>query len=239
MDIKKLKRDAAYIRSQLQESGNQLIALKETKIYFPARFAERDLASIGQDIYVIGLFAVVIDDKFSSMNVTAMVPLTPTTYTTIEIDDVEYYEFIFEPGSVVVSNTDLVIRDTLVYYIVAEIISKGNIPWYLGYHELAAMFDSSEKHAGTRVLSQRKAIELWVSILARNPDKLIQYYAETIQSQNDIVTRPPVIVGMRNVSLIASGTLNRVVGSYMTDGIVSSLLNTSEEVGLLEQILRQ
>ena len=239
MNIKNLKRDPDFITSKLKEVGTELIAMEETKIYFPARFAERDLAEIGHDIYAIGLFAVVIGDKFSTLNVPAMVPLTPTYYSTIEIGGVEYYEFIFDKGSVVISNTDLVIRDTLVYYIVAEIISKGNVPWYIGYTEMAAIFDNAAKHAGTNVVSQRKVIELWVSILARNPAKPTQYYAETIQSEDDVVKRPPTFVGMRNVSMMASGTMNKVVGSYMSDGITSSLLNPSDEIGLLETVLRQ
>lgn len=239
MDFKKLKRDPEFITSKLKEAGTEMIAAEEVKIYFPARFVERDLAELGHDIYVIGLFAIVIGDKFCTLNVPAMVPLSPTYYSTIEIEGVEYYEFIFDKGSVVINNTDLVIRDTLVYYIVAEIFSKGNVPWYIGYSEMAAIFDNAEKHAGTKVVSQRKVIELWVSILARNPDKPTQYYAETIQSQDDVVKRPPTFVGMRNVSLMASGTLNKVVGSYMSDGITSALLNPSDEIGLLETILRQ
>lgn len=239
MDFKKLTRDPAFIVSNLKEVGNQRITTKDLKIYFPSRFAERSLAEIGHDNYVIGYIALVMGDKFCTLNIPAMIQFNPTIVNEIEINDTDYYEFIFNAGDVVILNTDIVQRDTLIYYILAETFSKGNIPEYLGFYELAAIFDNAEKYAGTSVVSQRKVIELWLSILARNPDKLIQYYGETIQSEKDIVTRPPVIVGMREVSLIASGTLNRVAGSYMYDGIISSILNPSTEVGLLEQVVRQ
>jgi len=239
MDFKKLKRDPKYVLGFLKTVGKQRVATKEMRVLFPSRFTERGLASLGHDNYVIGYVAIVVDDKFTTMNVPAMVLFTPSLINETEVGGVDYHEFVFNAGDVVIGNTDIVQRDTLIYYILAEFFSKGNLPAYIGFYEFSAIFDNADRFAGTKVVSQRKVIELWISLLARNPKKPTQYYAETIESENDIVTRPPEIVGMRNVSLIASGTLNRFGGSYMYDGIISSLLNPSTEVGLLESVYRQ
>lgn len=239
MDFRKLKRDPEYVLGFLPTVGKQRIAKKEMRVVFPSRFTERGLASLGHENYVIGYVAFIVDDRFTTLNVPAMVQFDPALINEIEINGVDYHEFVFNSGDIVIANTDLVQRDTLIYYVLAELFSKGNIPAYIGFYELAAIFDNAERFAGTKVVSDRKVIELWISILARDAKNPTRYYAETIESENDIVTRPPEIVGMRNVSLIASGTLNRFGGSYMYDGIVSSLLNQSNEVGLLEAVYRQ
>ncbi len=238
MDISKLKRNAKAVNSTLKEVSNVLYATKPTKLYSPVRFSERQLSFIGGDIYVVGIFAIVVNDiDYIVSTINAMVPITPTSYQVVDIDGEDYYEFYFEPGSVIIPNMNLVKKDSLTYHIYDEIISKGKIPWYLGYLELAGIFDSAVKHAGANIGTNREVTELIVSLIARDAKDRTKYYRQTIKSLEDIKKKPPVFIPMRSVIYAATNTLNKLAGSYMESGIVSALVDPSERQERIESLL--
>ena len=119
MDIKNLIRDPSKIHECLTElSDGRLVAKKQLKIIIPVRFAECNLASIGAEVNIVGIFAIIRDDKYYGLSlVNAMIRIEPTSTMKIDINDVGHYEFTFEPGSTVMSSVNLVKTDTLVYRI--------------------------------------------------------------------------------------------------------------------------
>jgi uncharacterized protein (DUF1015 family) len=57
-----------------------------------------------------------------------------TTMTTI--NDEDYYEFHFDPGSIIFP-TDMVVQDDkIIYFIVDEIYFQAKVPWYINYNDL-------------------------------------------------------------------------------------------------------
>ena len=65
MDVRKLIRNPEAIKGQLKkQADNSLITNKGCKIYIPARFAERNLADLGVDNYIVGMFAMTVDDTY-------------------------------------------------------------------------------------------------------------------------------------------------------------------------------
>ena len=138
MDYTKLIRKPDKIHEVLHEQKNgSVICSKECKIYIPLRFTERNLAYVGTDNYILGIYAIVVEDMFYGVSlVNAMIPIDPTSTNKVKIQDDVYLEFIFKPGSVVFKSTDLVKTNTITYIIFDEIFSKGYIPWYVGYEEL-------------------------------------------------------------------------------------------------------
>lgn len=240
MDISKLTRNAGVVLSTLKEINNTVVATKNTKIYIPARFSERNLASLGSETYIIGIYAIVVEDKYYAVSVVnAMIKIEPTTYKFVNINDEDYIEFIFEPGSTVISNLNLVKTDTLTYRIYDEIISKGNIPWYLGYLELGSIFDTAKKHAGTNIGDNRETTELIISLIARDKKDRTKYYRTTVKSIDDVEKVPPAYISMRSVIYAATNTLNKIAGSYMESGIVSALVSPSTREEHVESLLKR
>jgi hypothetical protein len=241
MDITKLKRDPAKVHACLRElEDGRLVCVKPVKIYIPSRFAERDLAQISIETIIVGIYAIVTEDGFYGVSiVNAMCRIEPTSTIKVVINGDEYYEFSFDAGSTVAANVNLVRTDTLVYKIYDEIIAKGRVPWYLGYPELAKLFDTAKYHAGANIGTNHEVTELLVSMISRDPQDRTKYYRQTVQSMEEVSKRPPYFVPMRSVQYAATNTTNKLAGAYFKDGLVSALVQPAERVERIEDLLRR
>lgn len=239
MDINSLKRDPQSVKSALKVVGNTLYAAKDIKIHSPLRFFERGMGEIGSNIYILAIFPFIVEESiFSVLIVDAMMQIEPNQYRVVNIEDTDYYEFEFRAGSVICPNLDLVKKDTLVYNIYDEIISKGRIPWYLDYLELGAIFDTAALHAGTNIGENREVTELLISLIARDKTDRTKYYRQSIKSLADLEKTSPEYVSMRSVIYSATNTLNKIAGSYMESGVVSALVSPSDRTEHIENLLR-
>ncbi len=241
MNPKQLVRDPAKVHACLQElDDGRLIAKRALKIYQPTRFAERGLASIGIETNIVGIYAIVTEDNFYGVSmVNAMMRIEPTSTVKIQIDGEEFYEFYFEAGSTVCSSVMLVKTDTLVYKIYDEIIAKGRVPWYLEYSDLGKLFDTAFYHAGARIGTNHEVTELIISMIARNPKDRHQYYRKDVVSLDDMKLNPPAFIPLRSVTYAATNTLNKLAGSFFTEGVVSALVNPTDRVERIEDLLRR
>jgi hypothetical protein len=216
-----------------------LVAKKTIKIYIPVRFAERGLASIGRETHIVGIYAMVVDDAYYAVSmVNAMMRILPNITNTVDIMGDDYYEFIFTPGSTILPSTQLVKIDTLTYKIYDEIIAKGRVPWYLGYPELAQLFNTARYHAGANIGSDHEVIELLVSIISRDPKDITRYYRQVAKTMQEVKKNPPIYTPLKSVANVATNTTNKLAGSYFSEGVVSALVNPAERTERIEGILR-
>lgn len=240
MDITKLIRKADKVHASIKElDDGSLIAVKECKIYIPLRFTECGLAFVGIETRIIGIYAIVVEGVFYGVsNICALIMITPTSTTKVTINDEEYYEFTFEPGSVITPNTNLVKTDTIVYRIYDEILSKAKVPWYLDYNDLGSLFDTANYHAGANVGNNREVTELIVSMIARNEKDRHVYYRSTIKTAEDLKKHKPVFTPLRSVQYAATNTTNKLAGSYFGVGVNSALVTPATRVEKIEGLLR-
>jgi hypothetical protein len=240
MNPSELVRDASRVHAALRElPDGRLITLKTLRIYVPARFAERQLAHIGIETQIVGIYAMVVEDKYYGVSmVNAMHRIEPTSTIKVTWNEDEYFQFTFEPGATVFPSVQLVRTDTLVYRIYDELISKGRVPWYLGYTELGKIFDTARHHAGANIGGNHEVTELIVSMIARDPSDRTKYYRSTIESLDELKSRPPVIIPLRSVTYGATNTTNKLAGSYFQEGLVSALNSPATRVEKIEALLR-
>jgi hypothetical protein len=240
MDTKRLIRDAAQIKACLKElPDNRVVALQEVKIYVPARFAERNLAYVGVDKHILGIYAITCQDMYYGVSlINAMISIDPAVMNRIKIEGDEYLEFVFPPGSTVFKSTNLVRTDTLTYRIYDEFFSSGKIPWYVGYEELGHIFDTAQHHAGANVGANQEVTQLIASMVARDPTDRTKYYRTKIQSLGELRTDPPAFVSLKSVEYSATNTTTKLGGSYMSVGIVSALISPSTRTENIESLLR-
>ena len=241
MDISKLSRDPSKVVASLEElPDGRLVTKTGCKIIIPKSFEEKKMATIGIDNFIVGIYAMVVDDAVYAVSmVNAMIEIDPTSTQVIKINGVDHYEFTFIKGSTVIKTLNLVKTDTIVYQIYDELFSKGHIPWYLSYNDLALIFDTAKEHAGANIGQNQEVTELIVSIVARDKKDKTQYFRSTVQSVADMRVKKPTYIALRNVVYAPTNTLNRLGGSYMaTQGVTAALNNPSDRVERMESILR-
>lgn len=241
MDFSKLTRNPAIIDKDLFsiEGSEGLYTKGGCKVYFPARFAERGMAFIGSENSVVGVCAFVFPTgEYSVLSVNAMVPMSPDTVERVNYRGVDYVEFGFEPGSLVINTLDLVKVDVVVYRIYTELISKGNVPWYIEYDDLSRIFDTASKHAGTSILESSDVMEVLVSSIARTEEDRTVYFRTTVNTPEDLKKKKPAFIGLMSAAYSATNTLNRMGGSYFTEGALSAMVYPTERVERIEEMVR-
>lgn len=238
MDISKLVRDPATVLACLHEmEDNSLVTSRPLRIYIPSRFAERGLASLGADTYIVGICAYVVGDRYAITMVNAMIGIEPSEINRVMVGEDEYLEFFFMAGSKVIPNLNLAKTDTLTYKIYDEIIAKARVPWYLNYFDLAKIFDTAREHAGAGIGANKEVTELLVSVIARNDKNRREYYRQVVTSEKDLITNPPYYASLKDVSLSATNAVNKLGGGYFRDGTISAINSPSERTERLEEIL--
>lgn len=232
-----LTRDAPTVLANFKEKDNQLYALKPCSIQIPKRFSERNLADISTDVFIYGIYALIVEDKYAVSNVTALVQIKPTKITTVKVKGTEYHNFQFDAGTPVIANLDVVKRNLLIYNILDELIIKGKIPWYLSYDDLGQLFDRAKTYADSNVGLVPEIFELIVSMISRTPQDRTKYFRTNINSPTDI-NKAPEYVPLSSVFYSSTNTLNKLAGNYFSDGVASALVTPTEETERLETLLR-
>ena len=235
-----LTRDASRVIETLEElPDNRLVTKKGCKIYVPARFAEHDLAVLGVKNYIVGIYAIVVDDTYYGVStVNAMINIDPTDTNKVKIGDDDYIEFVFAPGSTVIKSLDLVKIDVLTYKIYDEIFSKGRVPLYLDYNDLGGIFDTAKYHANANLGTTGEVTQLIASMISRDPQDKTKYYRTMINDLSDVRNNPPAFIPLRSVAYAATNTTTRLGGSYFDKGVVSALVNPSDRVERIESLLK-
>lgn len=241
MDVSNWVRDPVRVRASREVLADGSVVTKTgCKILVPARFEEKNLVIISTNISIVGVYAMVLEGGvYAVSTINAMINIAPSTHRKVKIGTQEYYEFGFNKGSTIYKNTTLVKNDKIVYELYVEFFSGGKVPFYLKYEDLAGIFDTAKKHAGTSVGSHREVTELIVSLMARREEDLSEYYRHAIKNKGELNTDPPKFIALRNVSYAPSNTVDKLGGSYFEVGMVSALNSPSERPERIEKILRK
>lgn len=232
-------RDPAKVYSAIQLVGDQIVAVKPIKMQIPARFPQRDLAGFDSDPWVVGIYALIVEDKYYATSVLcAPVRVEPTLVNKVVVDDVEYMELSFEPGALVCRNINLVKIDNLMYRINDELVFKGRVPWYLTYEQLGNIFETSKRHAGVTIGSNAAVFQVIASTINRSPDDPKTYYRQVLTGRADLDRVKPTVIPLRAVSYGATNAIAKILGSYFDENITSALVYPSERVEHIESLLR-
>ena len=242
MDYMRLPRDADKVYSQFVEQDDGSMIVKDTtKVVFPRRFLERDMAYIGDDVRSVGIFMIVSGGARCVFSVAAMVTMQPDSIEYITEQGIDYAVLTFDKGSHLFKGLDVVQQDILVYRIYKEILSSGNVPFYMELNDKnddpAAVLDTAKEYAGTNIGSQRAVTELISSLSARNPENLVEYFRQ-LPPEVQAKTRPNFI-GLISAAYGATTTLSRLAGSYFDQGMVAAMVYPTQEISRQERLVRE
>lgn len=238
MDISQLKRDPVKAKANLKQVDNTLITLANCSIQIPERYANKSLAVMGSEVYVCGIFPIIFEDGTYTLNNTiGMFRIQPAVTETITIDGENYYEFKFNAGDVLFANTNIVVSNTLVYFVYNYFIENGYIPWFINFYDLVNLFSSSNAVAGVN-LGTKATMEVIIMTMVRDPKDVYKLYKHTIQKASDLQTNPPTFIAFDSVIWNTSDTTSKLNGNYSSDAVNAALVNRSERVEVIEELLR-
>ena len=233
-------RDPEKIKACLKElPDGQLLTTQPCRIQVPVRFSEIGLAQLGIETYIFGIYALILNDNsYAVSNVNAMIKIKPSKTITVTIDDKDYHEFYFEANETVIVNVNAVKRDELMYNVFNELFFQGKVPWYITYNDLGKIFDTAAYHAGSNVAENYAVIELISSLVARSPKDRTKYFRTIVDNEMSLKTNKAEFIPLMSVYYAATNTLNKIAGSYFSEGIVSSLVTPTKNVERIERLLR-
>ena len=232
-------RNSAKVKQHLRVENDQLLCDQPVYIHVPARFMEKGLGEISANNTSFGIFPIILANtkEYGVLSVDAIVHLNPFRTDEIEIDGTSYYSFYFEADTPIISNMNVVRSDSIMYNILDELLIKGKVPWYLSYEDLCKFLDTAETHAASNVAANYEVIEILSSMIARNVDNRKLYVRSTVDSKEDLDKKIEYIP-LASVMYVATGTVNKLIGAYMEEGIASALVTKSEESTRVEKLLR-
>lgn len=233
-------RNPAAVLEQLKVSAaGQVITRAYCKIQVPARYMDIGLGQIGAETFTLGCFALILEDgNYTVCNITSIVELNPFKTLTTTIDEVLYYEFYFEPGQVVIPTVDVLRRSDIMYNIFDEFMFKGKVPWYLNYEDLGKLFDTAKSHGDSNVGESLETIELIASMITRHVKDRTKPIRQVLQDYKELIPANVDYVGLNSIFYSVNSTLNKLAGSYFTDGVSSALVTPTDNVSTIESILR-
>lgn len=241
MDISQLKRDPERIKADLQKvGGDRVVTKKGCRIYIPSRYRENQFAKIANETYILGLFGIVSPDGYYSVSrCLAMVKTEPSVINIVTVDDTEYMELVYEPGNSVIANTDIVQSDDLLYEVYNEFIARGNVPWYMDYYDLGKLFEMAKYYCGVKLGANHVILEMLAATVSRDPKDPVKYYRQVVKTQKDVLDNPPKIIKLDSVTYGATNTTAKLIGAYWDEGVTSALVNQSDKLEPIEDLLRR
>lgn len=220
------------------QSDGSIVTKAGCKIYIPARWTEQRLAFIGNETVIFGFFAVMVGEAYGVCNAATMVSIRPGSTRQVNIDGFAYYEFSFDPGTVVVRNLNCVMDDTMPYQMYREFIEMGKVPPYLNYTDACNMFESCGELCGVTLGANEAVLSAISSSIMKDPQDLGRSYAFCINAIADQNKVRPAVVPFRDVQYGATNTTAKIMGSYSDLAVTAALVNPSERTEDFEDLLR-
>lgn len=240
MDFSTLKRDAQYIMANaLYDDVEQqkYIARDDLDILFPKHYLDGKLGSMDSRFNPLGIWVVVSNGRYAVHSVPAIMPMTPSATTVVKINDMPYYKLSWSKGEIVVPNTRLVKRQSLAFEIYDEFIAKGRVPPYMNKRDYVEILYHVQEFCDVSLRTDPAILAGYGASTARYPQDQTKPAREFYTKQSDLIDMPIIRIPLRSVAYGADNTTARLLGSYLNEGLMSSLVNRSEGTQNIEQIL--
>ncbi len=231
MELTKIKDVAQYFE---KKDNKWIFTGKKLEVYIPRFYQERDLLVIGDVANVLGIFQLRIDDKFSAvMMILARIDIEFVNTRTETEGGFDYIVLELGTGSTFIANSNIVKNSNIIYEMFIAFLAYGKIPPYLDYTSIQSLFDQSKEHCGVSLGLNHAIFEVIYAHAFRSSDDPYQFY------RNTPMNKPPVVVALHQISHGPISSSSRIIGSYMGEGIVSSLVDDTERTpSLIENLMR-
>ena len=227
-----LKRDKEYIKANIERKGGTFYTKKRCTIEFPSWYFDKKLASFQEDISFFGIFAIIIDGKYSVSVISTICRSNPIAIGNIKRGDVEYTQLEFGPGDPILVSENVIKEELKSYDFFNNYFIRSNVPWFMAYDDLAKAMSNLFKYGGSNVGVNPLANELIVSFVTRSEKDPMIYYRQTD------MRGPYEFVNLMNLFYSVKSTVNKITGGYFQTGILSALTIEEEKPSSMEVHLK-
>lgn len=237
MNFASLKRDAKRVVETIKKlPDGSSVTTTGCTIVIPEKYVTKELAYMGNEVSILGIYAIITPDGFYAVSTAmCMLRVDPISNSKVVYDDTPYLLLEFQKNSPLILSEDVVMRDILAYRTYNFNISSGNVPWFLTYDDMLAMFYKSKQFTGASFGNNHAIIPTIVSNIARSPDD------KTVHFRHFIAEHPnakPEWIPFKSVLYGPKTTTAKLAGSYFDSARVSALTNPNENVEKIETLLR-
>lgn len=241
LQISELKRNQNVINECVVLVGDTLVAKKPCSIILPFRWLQVGLLEIGKISYCATIFPLVnANGEYAVSNVCSKMEITPSSIEIVKHEGNEYYSFLFDKGSIISPDINLVMDDVFSYAVYDELVQKAKAPWFLNYDDVGRIMSTSKSHSDVNLADTNAIFELIVATLSRNKD-MSKQYRQVIKSldDNELNKNPREGIPLNSVVYATVNKMNKLMGGYIEDGLTSALTETESPVSGVEQLLRK
>lgn len=239
MDVTKLTRDVAAVRSTLVDRNDVLISKTGCSIVVPSTFVNKNLAVLSKKAtYILGVFAMVIPSgKYCLFSFPNMCRIHPSDTRRFFHEGVEYIQFDILPGAPALMDMNVLIQDTLIYNIYSFFVDGGVIPWYMNYLDAMTVFDLVPKYIGVNLGDNWTIIKVILSNIARQQDDRTKRYRELLTDASKAHKLKPAYVQFSSILYGPKTTSAKIGGPYFDIAMLSALNNPSVQPDNIERYL--
>lgn len=238
MNFYKLTRDKKKALAAVTVKGKSLVATQALKIVIPRHYASGKLGAIESSVRALGIYALVVDNKYYGVNVTnGTLTFTPSQLNVITINDIEYLEMAFDAGDTILPSLDIVKNSSLLFLIYDEITAKGKSPAFFNYQDLARVFDTARDYTGLDLFTDHAILEMMQATRCRNPIDRTEHFRQMLKKQDDLNALLPSVLPLRSVAYGATSTAAKLLGSGINEGVTGALVNPTEKLEDVERLL--
>lgn len=226
-----MKRDKAFINSKLYIKDNKIYTKEKTILEFPKWYQDKELASIQEIAYIYGIFAIIIDDRYSVSIIPTLIPTVPILVNEIEKDGIEYVQFIYGKDDCLIEDISIVKHDILSYNFFESFFMYAREPWYVEYEDLVRIMDNLQYYAKSGVGDNHIASEIVSSFITRSKNDKQKFYRETQKGSYEYVE-------LMNVYYSTLSIVHKLGGNYFKNSLVSAITQPSTKSSKLEELVK-
>lgn len=223
---------------QVQEDGS-VLALCDLEVHLLQQWENSWVTTVGETVSSYLVAGVVAKDYFFSLTALMEVTFLPRD---MEVKTIEtgskkenYNVLLFNKGDVVIENINVMRDNNAAYKYFTEFKKYARIPWYVDNNVLSGLFDNAHEECGGKVGVTPQAIRVYDAYQYRDPDNYNRPYRYSQAMQEG---KPPVIVGLNNISMIVESTLSKTMGGYLNQSTIAAIVNPTERVTVTEKVVK-
>ena len=219
-----------------QEKNKVIFTGDELTIWIPERYKGKSCLKISKVVQSLGIFSMQIKSNGKTYNFGYFLPrlinIEPTEILSDTQDENKFVKLVLYTNNVFIQSTELVKTSSVSYTAFYEFINSANIPSFINYDDKAFLFDKVSSETGVKFRVDHAIFEIIFAHLCKSQDDFSVQYRLTDMKKKEFQ------IPLSDVSHASVSTTSRLVGSYFSNGISSSLVEDNINPTTIENILR-